>query len=712
MPPLTAEEQIRLGVTPPAPGEKEIDPKTRITKLAVMDRGFRKRLTLSEEKKTKVKNLLYDCYDEWRRNSAFLNTKLKKYNNRLEGITTPKTYPWPGACSLSIPLIEIHILSLHALIESTILDNDPVWYVRDLLPTTATNERVDPNVEWFLNFVAKVQLKLDEKLSEIFYNACQHPLSIAVMDWMEEIERQYQVEAFGSIEEFQNRFPSAKEAGCSDKQYQDHIDKIRDLEPGEQHPIRVEEDRVEYRGPSMRVVELKDLVRCPVAAPNLKYTIFHGDQFRQRAAWLKKCANSDEFDPAEVEAALKDPGKTKAMDEIAEQQDRIEGISSSRSKSDEYDFVRGNLRIALEDDERDENGKITRYAEEKLYKVVFHPSTKALLRIEEYPYWHNRINYITFRIRKKSNRLLGRCVTDMLWDINEEVDTQHHLRIDSRAITTVPSFKKLATETDLDLSRKDQHFFPGVVFTVRQKDGFNQLQIAQTDMGSSLQEEQTLFQVAEWLVGNSPSLRSGTPTNKDPRASGKKAMIQLQQSNVRVDDYIRELLPGTNEVGKQSLELYYQFSPTSLIPYSQYDEQSKQWLAKDMQRSKLRNKNMHIKVARTSVMDNPDSLMQRYFTFYQLFQKEPLIGGVLKRRHELLRRVIFSSREKDPSVLLPPIEEIIKEMQQQQAQAEQDPAAKTLHDAATEKTGGGGDDEPTGKRQGGPDMTKPPQNKK
>lgn len=695
MPQLTSDQQLEAGLIPPAPGEQEIDPKTKVTKLPTLDHGvYRRRLDLSEADMKKVKDLLDECVREWKQNTSYLNAKLRKYNNRLEGISTPKDFPWPGACSLGMPLSEIHILSLHALVTSTIIDNDPVWFVKELLPSVSEKEKVDPDVEWFLNFVAKIQLNLDVALSEVYYNAFQHPLAIAVMDWMEDIGREYHIEIFETVEEFQARFSDADEAGVSEDTY---LGFLAQLAAGEKLQIKIEEDVVKYRGPHLRVVELKDLVRAPVNAPNLEYTVFHGDQYRERANWFRVKAKRDWFDKDEVEEMLKQPGENSPIDDISQQQNRIEGISSTPiRKSDEYDCVRGNLRIDLNKD-----------GEEEFYHVVFHPKSKRLLRIEEYPYWHNRINYICFKIRRRTNRLLGRCITDMLWDINEEVDTQHQMRIDSRAITTVPSFKKQLQETTIDFSRKDQHFYPGVVFQLNKMDGFQQLDLKQTDLGTSLQEEQNLFQVAEWLVGNSPSLRAGTPQSKDPRASGKKAQAQIQQSNIRVDDYIKELMTPTNEIGSQSLELYYQFSPKSLIPFAQYDQETGEWIKKEIARAKLRNKNMHVKVARTSILDNPDQIMQRALTNYQIWSKEPLIGGNMKRRHELVRRALFAEREKDISKILPNLEVITQEMNEQMKQAQSDPATAQMHDNVQKKVGKGDgkEDKKNGMRQGGPDTS-------
>lgn len=691
---LSPEEQIALGVTPPAPKEQEADPKTKITRLATIDTGiYRRRLKLKEDDKKRVVDLLYDCWREWDTNTALLRSKLLRYNNRLEGISSPRTDPWPGACSLMVPLIEIHIVGLHSLITATMLDNDPIWFVKEMVPPTASGgEEVDPNVEWFLNFKSKVELSLDQGLSEAYYNALATPLAVGVMDWVEEKAKEFRVDVYDKMEEFEADFPSPEEAGCSPAKYTEYL---TDLSQGKQVQVKIEEERVRYRGPRLRIVELKDLVRVPVDAPSLDYTVLHGDMFRQRANYFHKGANRDWLDKDEVQKMLDAGGETTAMDKVSQQQNRNEGLSSTPiRKPDEFYCLRGNLCIDLDGDD-----------EEEMYHVLFHPKSKALLRIEPYPYWHNRVNYVPFKIRNRSNRLLGRCVTDMLWDINEEADTQHHLRIDSRAITTVPSFKRKLTETTVDFARKDQRFFPGVVFALQSMDGFQQLEIKQTDMGQSQQEEQTLFQLAVWLVGNDPGLRSGTPQVKDPRASGKKTQQQLQQSNVRVDDYIRQLMGPTNEIGVQCLELYFQFAPQSVIPYAQYNQQTGQWMAKEIERVKLRNKAMHVKVARTSVMDNPDAVMQRALVNYQLWSQEPLIGGNMTRRHELVKRTLFAEREKDITKLLPPLEQIIQEMQQQKGQP--GTAQGDLHESLQNKTNNGKSDDKKnmGKRQGSPDVS-------
>jgi hypothetical protein len=322
--------------------------------------------------------------------------------------------------------------------------------------------------------------------------------------------------------------------------------------------------------------------------------------------------------------------------------------------------------------------------------------------MEKYPYWHNRSNYILWRIRRKPNRLLGRCFVDMLSDLNEEMNTQHNQRIDSRTITTVPTFKINANETDLmaRMERGDGEFYPGQRWIMQNTKNMEMLE-TKVDFMGTLQEEQNLFQIGDMLTGTASSgARSGMAEKKDPRASGKKQQAQIQQSNQRIDGYIRELKTSLNEMASQTLELYYQFSPDSVLEYNFYDDASGNFIRNEIRRTQLRNRNMTIDVARVSVLDNPDSILQRAATDYQMWKDEPLIGMNLKRRWQLVYDTLIAERKKNIPKLLPNLNDIQMEMQQQDQQMGGQPgqSAQALLQAA--HGSGNKKREPDGHRQG------------
>lgn len=649
---LTREQSLLLGVTPPPQGDIPLPAQMTVKKVRKGPNTYRRQEELSEAQKVKLRKLLADVVNEWKTNTSLLRAKLRRANDLMEGIKDTKTFPWEDCSNLHIPVIETHITILHSVCSSTMLDNDPIWYVR--IKRDNVPEGIDSEIESFLNSVCKVELKLDAVLSDIYWAAYRDGTAIGDLDWVEEYDTQYDVLNFSDVESFVAAFPTPLSAGVTSKQYNEFITTL--INEGELQ-IKVEEYINTYRGPRLRQVELKDFVMIPTSSPSMDYAMFVGDMFVQRADFFKRMVKQKWFDSEETKLMLKGGGLTTAPDEGSNAQDRIEGISRQRQvKPDEYYCLQGVLRYNVSDDELEP---------ERKYLVWFEPNSKAILRFESYPYLHNRMKYIPWRFKKRPNRFNGQSIYEQLGDINEEIDTQHNQRIDSRTISTVPSFLKVDSFS-FDPTRKNQRFYPGCTFSVSNFNQIKQFEIKQTDLGQSLQEEQNLMYLADVRTGASGA-RSGRESARDPRAPAKKIQLQLAQSDIRIDDHMRELRIGTAEVGLQILELYYQFAPETITFFKQ-DPETKKFVQMQIQRQKLRARDLFLEVARTSVNDNPDQLFQRELTLYQLLSNEPMIGGNLVRRRELLARVLTAMRERNIYKLIPSVEDMLKELQQQDQQ--------------------------------------------
>lgn len=677
MPPLSSAEQSDLGLTPPPLGEKEVSKVSIDTISDEEENIYRKRMNLSDADRERVREFMFKAVKEWEDNTTLLHSRLRRYNNQMEGIKTPKDFPWKNSSNLHIGLTEIHISGVHSILVETILNNDFIYKCKVTLPEDPQASFVNRDIEEFLDYKCRGDLEIDKRINEYLFNACKDPLALIAMDWVEEFETRFDIGVFEDVDTFQKRFPDPETAGVSPERYKKLISKIQTAPPLR---IKVKEYAVKFRGPSARIVELKDFVIVPVTSPSIKYSLLYGDMFTQRDDFFRVRANMDWFDPKEVKTMLAQPGSSSSRDLVSQQQDRIEGIGRTRlTPVDERHCFQGNVRIRLSDDAE------KKYAEEETYSIVFHKDTKAILRFEEYPYWHNRPNYIPTGLKKRSNRLLYRCINDMLFDINEEIDTQHNQRIDARTITLVPSFMKKSTSL-VNLARSDQFFYPGVCFTVQSMDEFKQMEIRQTDMGQSLQEESNLMQVAELLTGWTAA-RGGQANPKDPRASGKKTQALIGQSNQRIDAYLKTMKPALDEIGSQTLELFYQFSPDH-VSYPKFDSDTRKWIERDIQRKMLRSRARSIEVSHASVMDNPDITAQRALVKYQVWSKNQLVN-----QEELTRRTMLDMREKNIETLMLSKEDAMKQSQEQ-GQHEQ------------LKAGPDGDSqEPTGRRQGGPDLS-------
>ena len=501
MPQATLEEEKAVGLVGPPPGVPDIEPETHVIKLAKVDaRTYRRLMSLSPDQKAEIKKVMKEVVQEWRQNTRLQNNKLYRSIDRLEGVSSPKDFPWPNSSNLNIPYTEIQILVAWDIVSSTLIDADPAFFLRELLPARKDypEEHVDPKLEAWWNFVFKRQINLADESRMAIYLAFRDPLSLLVLDWVEEIPVEYRIQVFDKPEDLLKQFKDAQAAGVPTDTFDSWLGQLGVMH--EPIALEIRERVVRYRGPKARVVELKDFVRVPVSTKNLESTLFHGDQFRERRGWFKSNMNREWFYKDECQRLIDATARNSAIDDISRELDTIEGLTSNRRTPDEYDCVRGNLKYDL-----------LQTGEEQLYHVVYNEEHNCLLRVEKYPYWHNRTNYIPFRIRRKPNRLLGRCFVDMLYDINEEINTQHNQRIDSRTITTVPSFKINASETDLMamMERKEGHFYPGCKFVVSNMNNFAQLE-TKVDFLGTLQEEQNLFGIGDMLTGTAASAaRSG-----------------------------------------------------------------------------------------------------------------------------------------------------------------------------------------------------------
>ena len=178
--PSAATLDVQQGITPAPPGE-EVSPKIKIKKVKNLRTNIqRRRLPLSEEQKTMVKLLLRQAWEEWDTNTSNLRSKLRRANDLMEGVKEPKSFPWPDSSNLHIPLIEIHIIICHSVVAATMLDMDPIWYVKALIE--GLGENVDKDIEKFLHWKSKSEWFIDTVLSDIYWTTYRDGTGIGDLD--------------------------------------------------------------------------------------------------------------------------------------------------------------------------------------------------------------------------------------------------------------------------------------------------------------------------------------------------------------------------------------------------------------------------------------------------------------------------------------------------------------------------------------------------
>ena len=613
-------------------------------------RKYFREVKLTEEQEKAIKLKLKECIAGWKQDRGDLPTRLSRWNDLVEGIREETDFPWEGAANLHVPLTEIQMNIIHSAVRQTMLKNDSLW-VGEYFGTDNEMLAQMLQIENFLNFKSRTDLSLNSVFSEIVWSTLRDGTSVAQVTWCDEREKCKRLKTYETVEDFVDVYPTPQQAEITAESYAKILDQ---LTRGEEVEIEEEYEKILYRGPLVDLVELNDFVMYPMTAYETRFSTFVGKRFNlnlsavfaaERQGWYRQGT----ADKIKQHSINKDGTKRNETDYYTNQRDLIEGISRP-SKGEDLQLYDGILRYDLNDD-----------GENERYAVTFDDASDTLLAFWDYPYEHAKDCFVPLRFKKRPKRFLGVSIPGQLEDINEEVDIQHNQRINSRTITTVPTFKaQMSLKGQFDPSRKDMRFKPGQVYWLSKPEALDQFKMNETDFSQSDREEQNSFQIADNVTGAS-QLRSGRESRLDPRAPALKVQTLLQQSNIRLDDGMEELAgdsmrnEGFNGIGYQVMELYRQFGDDEDFKFPQtiqareMDDQGRMTTGKiemsELDHSKLETEKMKIMMSKTSVSQNPDAQFQKEYLIYQILQNEPLVGGNQQARRQMVSDLLASARK-------------------------------------------------------------------
>lgn len=616
-------------------------------------RKYFRSVDLTEEQEKAVKTDIKRCIQDWRKNRGDMETRLARWNDLVEGIREESDFPWEGAANLHIPLIEIQMNIIHSAIRQTMLKNDNLWVGEyfgvdnDMLTQMLI-------IENFLNFKSRTDLSLSSVLSDFAWSTLRDGTSIGQVTWADEREMVVRFVEYKTIEEFQEAFPGASESGIPDKEY---IRILEALNKGEPVELEEEHERIVYRGPLVDLVDLNDFVMSPITAKETRFASLVGKRFRVPLSNVYSSELDGWYKDGSGDAIKKHLNSQEQADFYTSQRDSIEGINRSIEDKDAI-LVDGIHRFDLDKDNVNEK-----------YAFCYDEGSDTLLAYWHYPYEHGRDCFVPVRFKKRPNRFFGRSLPEQLEDINEEIDTQHNQRTNSRTITTVPTFKaRNSIKGDFDPTRRDQIFKPGRTYWLSRPEDLTQFDIRETDFSQSEREEQTLFQIADTLTG-ATQLRSGGETRLDPRAPALKVQTLLQRSDVRLDDAMEEMAgdsgrnEGFNAIGFQALELYRQFGDEEDLKFLDTVEPREIDMATgrlsagqakiaELDAKSIDSEKMKIMMSKTSVSQNPEVQFQKEYLIYQILVQEPLVGGQEQMRMQMVSDLLASARKEKMRRLL------------------------------------------------------------
>ncbi|RTL20757.1 MAG: hypothetical protein EKK55_17380 [Rhodocyclaceae bacterium] len=626
-------------------------------------------LDLSLDQDKRLRNFLKKNIEQWKKDTADLHDMLREDNDLVEGVVEDTGWPYEGAPNMHVPIPEIYMGIYTSVEKRSILGGDVIWYA-------TTDDEMTPDdlirVEAMINKKARDEWNLEEALEDVFWATNRDGLGVVQVPYVEEYEEVSDIKIYTNPAQFVAEFPNAASAGVTDQEYKKYLAAANTASEINPLEVPITYEKQVYAGPKAEVIELVDFVTFPAVVRDIdsRECRGYGKRFTRRKAIIKEYGRDGAWYREAVEKLLKKKSYS-TVNDFKRSKDEIVGLQRSEN-ADGYEFYGITVRFAL-----DQDGK------EKKYMVTYSLDCDLLLEVREYPYL---IDYFaTFRIERRPNQLIGKSVPSKVRDLSWEIDTQHNQRILSRQISTVPSFKgKKSAKTDFDPSAEENRWRPGVIFWLEDPEAFDQFKVQPVDLGESMSEEKNDMGLLDLYLGAAASLLSGSVAPGDPNAPGNKTQIMIGQSNLRMEEPLRELRKGVEKVGQIALSHMYQFGPV-MIDFAQEADGvvTQNTVHKRLLRSaKLRMKGV-------TVADNPGAEMQRVFALYGQLMAEPLFQQNPQARIALLKEALQKGRVPNRDKVLPTPEavqqqqvaiqvEAMKQMEAEKAAAAQAAAAEAL----------------------------------
>ena len=450
------------------------------------------------------------------------------------GITPER--PIKGQANVHVPLAAEVCDTIDAVVDQAIF-TAPTWL--GVEPREKADVDVVKRKEQFLDYALKVEMKAREKLEPIRFDAAVLGTGVGHLPWLREMDRVRDEERYDGanqvhLDRFQQRYPNA------DKDYPDIVRKLR---AGKIVDLVVEYNEPIHDAPSLEYVPLRDwIVRDTAEYDRLHREPFVGHRIHRR--WDDIVTEVEEGYYDDILERLKSKYNPDSKD--------YEAVQKYEEK--DFEIFTGIVRWRRKGEKR-----------ERRYLVDFHKESRTICRILNFPYWHNRVNYIPFYYQRSRKYIYGISIIQKIEQPQMEANAAHSLLIDSISYSALPMFKaRKGTENDFNPLRDGM--YPGKVwyFTNPQTDAEQFQMNASSALSVLAGIEGSAMRHAELASGATQNL-SGLESARDPNAPAAKALQQTQQAMMRVGRYIATFSVSLVELGFQTLELYYQFSPQGKV---------------------------------------------------------------------------------------------------------------------------------------------------
>ena len=450
--------------------------------------------------------------------------------------------PFEGASNYRDPLSSAHEKIIASMLARTLIAN-PIWlidlsfqpeYEKWLNEALASYSWNTLNVEPILRRTVQLAVKEIASFVEIYdYND----------EYYEIVTETYLP---GEIIDFIAKYPSHKDLGLkSRKEYNDLTDTMaKDIDMNGEARVQMYKKRIDSKI-GMEIRSIDEIFILPWNSCDIQNAKGVFSRVEKTNNDLKEAARIGYYDSDAVDEVLNfKPNKDYEQSSYDSTMDARFNVDDTPENEYFRNIYQGIYRFVLDEE----------VGEEEFY-IHYALEESQILRIERYQRIMNFRNIVPFCVLPEHNKIIGNSLIKELSHTQDLVDSLWNQIIDNNHFSNVPFFKTSIDEASEPLSSLYSkrmvdrvEISPGKVIMLKNPDGFNQVQTSTLNMQAMSNFINMAQRSAESLDG-ATQLLSGRENSADPSAPARKTELQLGQSTLRIDDYVRDLRPSLNTLG-------------------------------------------------------------------------------------------------------------------------------------------------------------------
>lgn len=535
-------------------------------------------------------------------------------------------FPYPDAPNLHIHITSMTCDILKVKIKKTVNVN-PMMIAKPVPGMQNYKKFSVKKKEAYINNNASGEMEIENELDPVYDDAIKLGTGITKIYHCREIEPVRSLEVYnptvGDITRFSEDFSDDKDNPEFKKNLKLLQQRMRD---GDETPLEVWADKeqlVKYQ-PVVKWVDPFNLyLDCHT---EIKYQRIIPEK-RPDISWgeLKAFFDNEYFEDKTILEEIKK--KYKSDNEYRKRKYTL--------WESNYSYMKGKGRSAKE------MHCVVTYVEEYDQKLC-----KAIT----FPYITNRPNYEIYTIKRRRGSIYGIGIPCLLKDTNIALNNMWNLTMSAAEFTVAPMMTANIAGTTFDPSVKK--IGPMAVWWLGAQDKLQPLQ-HNHNIQDGYKVIEFLHRYAEWITGVSAYM-SGRESPLDPNAPASKAYMLLQESNLRINEYIKQIGYANSRLFSQIDKLYYQYFINDK-KYIETKSDDKEYVSEDITHQELGIPVTWVPQL-SDISTNKALEKEENFKIGTFMLSQPMIAklpNAMKTIYEIMLRSAGGEWEKQIDTLLP-----------------------------------------------------------